>query len=115
MLPIRDTVAMYGLREEWTPGDVAWFEYHCYEGHDSADAELWYHSHQRVTVEAPAESDGWADDPELSTFDRRQDAGAPRAYRIRFTDGRVFTAVEDELFTLPQFFYRPDPPRGAVS
>ncbi len=24
-----------------------WFEYHCYEGEDSSDAELWHHTHQQ--------------------------------------------------------------------
>lgn len=99
---------MWGVREEWLLGEPAWFEYHCYESHDSADAELWYHSHQRVIVVGRADCDAW--DTGLAPYTERQDAGMPRCYEIRFPDGFQYTATEDELFTLPQFFYRPDPP-----
>ena len=33
-----------------TPGTVFFFEYRCWESHESCDAKLWYHSHQKVTV-----------------------------------------------------------------
>ena len=36
-----------GWRDEWPPGTVAWFEYHCQESDDSDDADLWYRSHQQ--------------------------------------------------------------------
>ena len=106
-LPIRDTPAMWGVREYWEPGSTAWFEYHCYEGHDSADAALWYHSHQQVTVLGPADADSWHAD---LTYVERQEDGMPRCYTVQFPDGFEYTAVEDELLTLPQYFWRPDPP-----
>jgi len=36
-------------------GSKYWFEYHCYEGWDSADVEAWMHSHQQVEVIGVAE------------------------------------------------------------
>jgi GNAT superfamily N-acetyltransferase len=111
------TFALRGsLREQWQPGDRAWFEYHCYEGHDSADADLWYHSHQRATVlgendTADGSSKNW---PE-STVDDRNKAGSPRMYRIRFEDGFEKEAFEDELMTSRRDFCRPGPPRGGQS
>jgi hypothetical protein len=95
-----------GLREAWDQGDQAQFEYHCYEGHDSADAQLWYRSHQVVTVLFEDESDAW----EGSTYDERAEAALPKVYRVRFADGFEGTAWEDELLTSVEHFYRPDPP-----
>jgi 8-oxo-dGTP pyrophosphatase MutT (NUDIX family) len=88
-------------------GSRLWFEYHCLESHDSSDAQLWYRSHQRVTIvdlkdsEIPAyESAYW-----------RSYQGMPLAYTIRFADGSTFAATEDELLDSPKDFCRPDPPR----
>lgn len=103
--------ATWGAREQWAPGDVAHFEYRCTESHDSADAHLWYRSHQVVTVvcEDP-ESDAW----EGSTYDERSEAGTPKVYNVRFSDGFVGTVWEDELLVRSEFFYRPDPPSPLV-
>ena len=91
--------------ESWRPGDKAHFEYHCYESPDSADAPIWYRSHQCVTVLAEEDSDGgWG------TFEERRDAGTPKCYRVRFKDGLEWSVFEDELLTSPDGFVRPDPP-----
>jgi len=99
-------------REEWGPGDAAWFEYHCNESPVSADAQLWYRSHQQVTVVAAL---GTVLDWPGSTFRARQDAGAPRYYRVRFADGFEGTVFEHELLTRPEGYYRPGPPRGGLA
>jgi hypothetical protein len=99
------------LREMWSPGDGAWFEYHCWEDPKSCDANLWYHSHQRVTVLGKADADGWHKGWDGSMMKDRAEAGAPRAYTVRFQDGYERTAGEDELMTSRRGFYRPDPPR----
>ena len=102
--------ARFLREEEWRPGEEAWFEYHCTESPDSCDANLWYHSHQRVTVVGREQADGWHKGWDGSTMRERGEAGAPRAYRVRFRDGLEHTAGEDELMTSRRGFYRPDPP-----
>ncbi|KKN82324.1 hypothetical protein LCGC14_0311370 [marine sediment metagenome] len=66
-----------------------WFEYHCYEGEDSADAELWHHTHQRVIV--------------IGTV---ADVDQPM-YRVRFKDGLEYDVFDDELLQSPSEFERP--------
>lgn len=98
-------------REQWQPGEVAFFEYHCYEGHDSADAQAWYHSHQQVTVLEECYL-GTPDSPRTAgivTASERSDAAWPVCYEVRFADGLTWTAFEDELLTRP-YYERPDPP-----
>ena len=82
-----------------------WFEYHCYEGHDSADANLWYHSHQPVTVLSMEERGSGRDEKE------RGENGHPAAYKVRFQDGLIGAVVEDELCLSKDEFFRPDPPK----
>ena len=60
------------------------FEYHCYEGEDSGDAELWHHTHQPVTVL-------------LRTQHGHHDSGTPTMYRVRFADGLESEVFNDEL------------------
>ena len=55
------------------------FEYHCYEGEDSADTELWHHTHQPVTVLA-----------KVTGSDERM-------YRVSFADGFKADVFDDEL------------------
>lgn len=93
-------------REHWEPGERPLFEYHCYEGHDSEDAELWYRSHQRVEVLGVEEHDGVG-----LTFAERLDFGHPKGYRVRFEDGFEGIALDDELMEDDTGFCRPDPPR----
>ena len=69
-----------------------WFEYHCYEGEDSSDAELWHHTHQQVEV--------------LGKLDT--DCGEPKQYQVKFSDGLEYDVFEDELVTDPSQFSRPD-------
>jgi hypothetical protein len=97
-----------GVREQWREGERAYFEYHCLESDESGDAPAWYHSHQQVTVLGEAPSDAW----EGSTYQERNEEGLSRMYRVRFDDGLEWDVFEDELLTGPQFYERPDPPRG---
>ena len=76
-------------RELWTPNDIAHFEYHCNRAHDSADADLWYRSHQPVTVlgRNPGEMDEpW--DPSYGPIPQNMNEcseyGIPYAYQVRF-------------------------------
>lgn len=87
-------------------GRTYWFEYHCYEGHDSADASLWYRSHQRVTVAREEASDA----PPGSTAAERAAWATPRVFAVRFPDGTAGTAFEDELLDSPAAYQRPAPP-----
>lgn len=95
----------YPAVKTWQPGEVAYFEYHCYMGHDSADAELWYRTHQPVQVVKMTDR-GYG-----RTYADRAENGAPRMYRIKFLDGLVSDAFEDELYTSTRFWTRDfDPP-----
>ena len=86
-------------------GGTFWFEYHCWESPESCDAELWYHSHQKVLVLKCVEK-GYG-----KTFDTRIENSHLRHYKIRFSDGYEHEAVEDELMLFKRDFYRPSPPR----
>ena len=88
-------------------GSTVWFEYHCWEDPKSADAQLWYHSHQRVTIIGFAENDGM----DIPTQKERAEAGQPICYQVRFADGFTDTACEDELLTDKKQFCRPNPPK----
>lgn len=94
------------LREHWEDKSRPWFEYHCWEDPKSSDAELWYRSHQRVTVTREAKHDGWPG----STMAERFGAAQHKTYEILFDDGFRGTANEDELLTDPRGFTRPAPP-----
>jgi len=73
------------------------FEYHCYEGEDSGDAELWHHTHQQVTILAKL--------PDSEAIG----SGQPiKMYHIRFADGFEYDCFEDELVRSPADFERPD-------
>jgi len=104
---IHTTIKEYineNLKTDNKVGKKFWFEYHCYEGHDSCDAELWYRSHQKVKVIGVTE---WSHD---NLEDRIKDA-TPRVYKIKFSDGFEYDAWEDELVDSPKDFYRPSPPK----
>ncbi len=73
------------------PGDRVWFEYHCYESPKSADAQLWYRSHNPVTVGRMIERGSGKDMAE------RGYNGHSAVFKIRFDDGAEFDATEDEL------------------
>ena len=97
------------LEQEFSTGDTAWFEYHCWENDESADAQLWYRSHQKVTVLSfdPADGRGF-------TRQERGEIGQPFCYTVRFEDGHEGCAVEDELSASQDAWFRPDPPRDVV-
>lgn len=100
-----------GLRN---PGDVCYFEYHCWESPESGDAQLWYRSHQQVTVVELAQNDGyyppaWVK-PIYSQLERFE-CGVQIVYRVRFPDGHLGHAFEDELLDDPASYERPDPPK----
>jgi hypothetical protein len=108
-------VVIEGLRHR---GDVLWFEYHCWESPSSSDAELWYRSHRKVTVLNVASNDAY--DPRhpgrtikggLITMRDRGEAGLPIVYRVKFADGFVADATEDELLDSPKEYERPAPPK----
>jgi len=71
-----------------------YFEYHCYEGEDSSDAELWHRTHQQVRV--------------LSKVQCGDGDLVSAVYCVRFNDGFEGYAFGDELVTSPARFYRPD-------
>lgn len=97
---------MVYTREEWQSGDTAHFEYHCYEGRDSSDAEAWYRSHQVVTVLRRVETnETYAD-----SFSDRAEEGAPYVYTVQWADGFVYDVWEDELLVSADGYYRPAPP-----
>lgn len=86
-------------------GTRLWFEYHCFESSASCDAELWYRSHQQVDViEISGEGGG-------DNIEERLNNGHPRTYKIRFDDGYIDDAFEDELLVSSNEFVRPDPPK----
>ena len=87
-------------KDNWTKGETAYFEYHCWQSHDSADADLWYRSHQPVSVVAIDRDSNGAGD----TLEERSDNGEPRTYHIQFADGHRGAAFEDELLTDPAHF-----------
>lgn len=92
------------MPEIWEPGAQAWFEYHCLESDESADAAVWYRSHQKVTV-LRMSSDGIG-----MTRAERDEAGMPLTYTARFEDGLEWDVFEDELSETQEAWYRPDPP-----
>lgn len=87
------------------PGKKYWFEYRCWESPDSADAELWYHSHQQVDV-LKREEPGYGKDE-----DERAYEGQPAVYEVIFKDGFKGTAMEDELLDSPEHYINADPPK----
>lgn len=95
-----------GHREQWQPGDSAYFEYRCTESPESEHAQVWRRSHQPVTVLGINDRDAWPG----STFAERGAEGVPDTYRVRWPDGFEYSAFEYELLTGPQWYIRPDPP-----
>jgi hypothetical protein len=70
------------------------FEYHCYEGEDSNDAELWHHTHQQVTI--------------LYKHTNIDGVYVGNMYRIHFADGFEADIFYDELLKSKDEFERPD-------
>jgi hypothetical protein len=87
-------------------GDRLWFEYHCWESHQSADAELWYHSQQQVEVLGMVRNDGH----DIASQELRYELGHPLVYRVRFDDGCEYDATEDELLDGSSSFCCKPPP-----
>jgi len=67
------------------------FEYHCLESEKSSDAELWHRTRQRVKILSIVEKGGG------DTKEERLNAGHPAVYEIKFSDGHVRHAFEDEI------------------
>ena len=88
-------------------GTKVFFEYHCQETHDSADADLWYRSHQKVVV---GECDNLKEFGDL-TFRERLEGCCPLVYLILFSDGFEGNAFEDELLDSEDQYDRPQPPK----
>lgn len=72
------------------------FEYHCYEGEDSSDAELWHHTHQQIVV--------------LSKYKR--DNNEVSVYKVQFSDGLEYDVFDDELVKTKNDYYRLDYIKG---
>lgn len=89
-----------GTKNRWLKSEQAWFEYHCNRAHDSGDAQVWYRSHQPVTVLGVSSPGGGR------TLAQRISDGEPRVYRIRFRDGLIWDAFEDELVTDRRYLQR---------
>ena len=107
---MKDTLTLADVR---TPGSRPWFEYHCYEGHDSADAAIWYRSHQQATIISVDETcDAFVCG--IVTRKERDESACSLMYCVRFDDGHEATVFEDELLDSPAEYYRPDPPRIAA-
>jgi hypothetical protein len=81
---------------KFDPPIKRWFEYHCYEGEDSCDAELWHHTHQRVEV------------LEVDTGINCDRGETAPILKVRFPDGFEYEVFADELVKSPKQFYRPD-------
>ena len=104
------TEEVWHHKEEWKLGETAWFEYHCWESHDSGDAEVWYRSHQQATIIGLPEPGTDAYGLPGADYAERQEEAFTRFYTVRFADGLEWDVFEDELTTEPGDFYRPDPP-----
>lgn len=88
--------------DAYAPGAVLWFEYHCWEHPDSADAAAWYRSHQLVTVLALEVNDSAG-----MTAAERLEAGMPFTYIARFEDGLEWCVFEGELSASRHCWERP--------
>lgn len=87
-----------GNKTYWRPGELAYFEYHCCQSHESSDAEIWYRSQQPVEVLGIVE-------PGVGrTMMKRIEYNIPRIYRVRFLDGLEWDVFEDELLTSPKHY-----------
>lgn len=82
------------------------FEYHCLESDESCDAQLWYRSHQPVTVVRMIPGDAVLEWPKL----KRLEEGQLVTYRVKFDDGQEFDVFEDEVLGSSAEFTRPSPP-----
>jgi hypothetical protein len=94
-----------GRKWPFRRGDRAWFEYHCWESDESADAKVWHHSHQRVKVLKLTER-GYG-----ATEGDRCNNGLPALFKVQFEDGFIEDVFEDELLKSKRSFCRPDPPK----
>lgn len=102
------TMIETGRKEHWESGETAWFEYHCLEAMKSNDWDLWLRSHSEVEV--LGESDWEEEFGQDKTIQERAEAGMPKMYEVRFSDGHIGHVFEDELFTSPKHWNRDDPP-----
>jgi len=93
-----------GPNETFVPGERVWFEYHCDESDGSSDSHLRDRSHQMVTI---VKIDGKV---LASTQQERFSGAVPVGYKIKFKDGLIDGAFEDELSYDRSGWYRPDPP-----
>jgi hypothetical protein len=89
------------------PGTKLYFEYHCWESLQSGDAELWLRSHSLVEVLGCMNNDDYGH----MTFDQRCYEACQLVYKIKFEDGFIGEAFEDELLDSPDEYERPEPPK----
>lgn len=86
-------------------GKRYWFEYHCFESEQSADADIWYHSHQEIEVLGLAQTDVL-----YTTKRERLENACPLVYNALFGDEFKCDVFEDEILNSKDEFERPDPP-----
>jgi hypothetical protein len=85
------------------------FEYHCWESHQSSDAELWYRSQQKVMVLNVTNYEPNLHDN--TSFADRGEMGHQLVYKIKFADSYEGDAFEDELLNSESGYQRPAPPK----
>ena len=88
-------------------GTEIFFEYHCWESHESSDAQLWYRSHQKVTV---IECVNAHENGDMSFIERCEN-GHQLVYKVQFPDGHIGDVFEDELMESEENYERPNPPQ----
>jgi len=102
----RFSIPRKGIEDVRSVGDSMYFEYHCEESDMSQDAELWYRSQRIVTITGFAANDGWC----IPTLRERCELGHPIVYAVKFPDGFLGHAFEDELLDTTEEYTRPAPP-----
>ena len=75
-------------------GKAYFFEYHCTESEKSCDAELWHHTHQKVTILRRLKNKVEVDE------------SIGRMYRVKFPDGFEYDVLEEELLDSPRQYTR---------
>jgi hypothetical protein len=88
------------------PQSKCWFEYHGNESHTSEHAQIWYRSHQKVTILKLQPNDG----EDIITQLERFALGHQLIYKVSWEDGFTHDVFEDELLDNKNEFCRPNPP-----
>ena len=101
----KDDIKLENLRKT---GEKPFFEYHCWESHQSSDAQLWYRSHQQITILNLLDD---CDGKIIASQKERLETGCILVYKVQWKDGHIGDATEDELLDSPTEYTRPTPPK----